>query len=280
MWEFTSSCEHSKKNTSLKTKLPLHRFCIGGDRLMPPPLHQPSQLLCCPAPHCAAIFAHCCCRHPLQSRCHGPLWLPLPTILRCLQCTTSASAAINCHQLCHPLCHRCPGAHCDCFAVLLPVALPSLPIAPWMALRASYSQRAALRVWYSQHVLRASYSQHHLLRVQCSQPKGMLARWLSGHACAREALREYHTLSRWCWEYDNLSVGWESIILSAPPAVSWAVSTILRMCVWWTRYVSTIVIVRCWIVYMLPLRHNREYLVKYQNILFANPTDGLKYGER
>jgi hypothetical protein len=28
---------------------------------------------------------------------------------------------------------------------------------------------------------------------------------------------------------------------------------------------------------MLPLRHNREYFVKYQNILLANPTDGPKY---
>jgi hypothetical protein len=31
---------------------------------------------------------------------------------------------------------------------------------------------------------------------------------------------------------------------------------------------------------MLPLRHNGGYFVKYQNILLANPTDGLKYGER
>ncbi len=31
--------------------------------------------------------------------------------------------------------------------------------------------------------------------------------------------------------------------------------------------------------YTLPLRHNREYFVKYRNILLANPTDGLKYGE-
>jgi hypothetical protein len=30
---------------------------------------------------------------------------------------------------------------------------------------------------------------------------------------------------------------------------------------------------------MLPLRHNREYFVEYQNILLANPTDGLKYGK-
>jgi hypothetical protein len=29
---------------------------------------------------------------------------------------------------------------------------------------------------------------------------------------------------------------------------------------------------------MLPLRHNREYFVKYQNNLLANPADGLKYG--
>jgi hypothetical protein len=36
---------------------------------------------------------------------------------------------------------------------------------------------------------------------------------------------------------------------------------------------------RQWLVYMLPLRHNREYFVQYQNILSVNPTDGLKYGE-
>jgi hypothetical protein len=32
-------------------------------------------------------------------------------------------------------------------------------------------------------------------------------------------------------------------------------------------------------VYVAPLIHNREYFVKYQNILLANPTYGLKYGE-
>ncbi len=32
-------------------------------------------------------------------------------------------------------------------------------------------------------------------------------------------------------------------------------------------------------MWTLPLRHNREYFIKYQNILLANPTDGLKYGE-
>ncbi len=37
--------------------------------------------------------------------------------------------------------------------------------------------------------------------------------------------------------------------------------------------------VRRYIVFTLPLRHNREYFVKYQNILLANPMDGLKYGE-
>jgi hypothetical protein len=30
---------------------------------------------------------------------------------------------------------------------------------------------------------------------------------------------------------------------------------------------------------MLLLRHNGGYFVKYQNILLANPMDGLKYGE-
>ncbi len=34
-----------------------------------------------------------------------------------------------------------------------------------------------------------------------------------------------------------------------------------------------------WIACMLPLRHNKEYYVKYQNVLLANPTNGLKYGE-
>jgi hypothetical protein len=38
-----------------------------------------------------------------------------------------------------------------------------------------------------------------------------------------------------------------------------------------------IVCARWWIVCTLPLRHNREYFVKYQNILLANATDGLKY---
>ncbi len=61
--------------------------------------------------------------------------------------------------------------------------------------------------------------------------------------------------------------------------VSWAVSKVLRMCVWWTRYVSAIVCARWWIVHMLPLRHNGGYFVKYQNILLAKPTDGLMYGE-
>jgi hypothetical protein len=30
---------------------------------------------------------------------------------------------------------------------------------------------------------------------------------------------------------------------------------------------------------MLPLRHNSEYFVKYQNIILEKPMDGLKYGE-
>ncbi len=61
--------------------------------------------------------------------------------------------------------------------------------------------------------------------------------------------------------------------------VLWAVSTVLRMCVWWTRYVSTIVCARRWLVCTLPLRHNRGYFFKYQNILLANSADGLKYGD-
>ncbi len=32
-------------------------------------------------------------------------------------------------------------------------------------------------------------------------------------------------------------------------------------------------------MYTLPLRHKGEYFVKYQDILLAKPTDGLKYGE-
>ncbi len=63
-------------------------------------------------------------------------------------------------------------------------------------------------------------------------------------------------------------------------AVLWAVSTVLRMCVRWTRCVSTIVCVKYWLVYTLLLRHNKGYFVKYQNILLVNPTNGLKYGER
>ncbi len=73
-----------------------------------------------------------------------------------------------------------------------------------MALRASYSQRAALRVWCSQRALRVSYSQRRLLRVWCFQRAmrvsyfqrrplrvwcsqlGTLARCLSGHTRARE----------------------------------------------------------------------------------------------
>jgi hypothetical protein len=31
---------------------------------------------------------------------------------------------------------------------------------------------------------------------------------------------------------------------------------------------------------MLPLRHNSEYFVKYQNIILEKPTNSLKYGER
>jgi hypothetical protein len=42
------------------------------------------------------------------------------------------------------------------------------------------------------------------------------------------------------------------------------------------RYVSTIVCVRRWRVYTLPLRHAEEYFVKYQDIPLAKPTDGLK----
>ncbi len=42
---------------------------------------------------------------------------------------------------------------------------------------------------------------------------------------------------------------------------------------------STIVCARQWLVYLLLLRHNRGYFVKYLNILLANSTDSLKHGE-
>ncbi len=32
-------------------------------------------------------------------------------------------------------------------------------------------------------------------------------------------------------------------------------------------------------MYTLPLRYKEEYVVKYQDIPLAKPTDGLKYGE-
>ncbi len=57
---------------------------------------------------------------------------------------------------------------------------------------------------------------------------------------------------------------------------NWAV---LWMCVPWTMYVSIIICARWSLVHTLLLRHNREYFVKYQSILLAIPTDGLKYGE-
>jgi hypothetical protein len=31
---------------------------------------------------------------------------------------------------------------------------------------------------------------------------------------------------------------------------------------------------------MLPLRHNSEYCIKYQNIMLEKPTDWLKHGKR
>ncbi len=55
--------------------------------------------------------------------------------------------------------------------------------------RVSYSQRAALRVWCSQHAMRVTYFQHSLLRVWSSQREGTLGHWLSGHARAGAALR-------------------------------------------------------------------------------------------
>jgi hypothetical protein len=55
--------------------------------------------------------------------------------------------------------------------------------------------------------------------------------------------------------------------------------TVLWMCVWRTRNVSTIVCAKWWIASMLLLRHNREYFVKYQKILLEKPMGSLKYKE-
>ncbi len=68
-----------------------------------------------------------------------------------------------------------------------PIAPLAFSIAARAALRVSYSQLAAPKVWCSQHALRVSYSQCRPLRVWCSQREG--------------------TLARWCWESIILSAG-------------------------------------------------------------------------
>ncbi len=98
--------------------------------------------------------------------------------------------------------------------VPLPIAPPALPIAARAALRVSYSQRTAMRVWCSQHALRVSYLQCHLLRVWCSQREGTLARWRW----------ESIILSAGGTESMILSACAESIILSAPPTESMMLS--------------------------------------------------------
>ena len=54
--------------------------------------------------------------------------------------------------------------------------------------------------------------------------------------------------------------------------VSWVVLWYSDMCTWniCTRHVSTIICVKRELACMLPLRHNREYFVKYQNIFWRS----------
>ncbi len=136
----------AKKAQLSNTKLPLRCFCIGGDCLpcchliahrnrsaVPLPIFLQSLPIAAVAihpNHAASVHCDCRCRpsHVASS------------------CATSVSAAIICRQLCRPSCHRHLVAHCNCFAVLLPIAPLSLPRAAWAALRVSYSQCRPLRV--------------------------------------------------------------------------------------------------------------------------------------
>ena len=54
--------------------------------------------------------------------------------------------------------------------------------------------------------------------------------------------------------------------------MSWVVLWYSDMCTWiiCTRHVSTIICVKRELACMLPLRHNREYFVKYQNIFWRS----------
>ncbi len=158
-----------------------------------------------PPPSCRPL---CCRHHPL----------PLPPSIRITPPPSIAIAAavhlvlLPIAQLLHwwqPSAAHCAVnyliANCNSFAILLPIVPPSLPIAAWVALGASYFQHHPLRIWCSQCTLRLSYSQCCLLRVWLSQHEGTLLCWLSEHACLQAVLREYHTLSRPRWEYDALS---------------------------------------------------------------------------
>ncbi len=120
----------------------------------------------CPASALAAIVS---CRRRLIARLDRsavppPIVLPLlPFIAATVRCDHAATDNHDCH--CRPsrVDSNCaasalvaivrrpsaihpPVAHCNCFAIPLPIAPLLLPIAARAALRVSYSQRCPLRV--------------------------------------------------------------------------------------------------------------------------------------
>jgi hypothetical protein len=91
----------------LRCRRPIaHCNCTAVLPPIAPPLPIPAAAVNCDL----ATAVHCDCRcRPSCVTSH---------------CAASMTTAIVRHQLCHPLQHRCPIAHCNCFAVPLPIATP------------------------------------------------------------------------------------------------------------------------------------------------------------
>ncbi len=112
-------------------------------------------------------------------------------------------------------------------------------------------------------------------KANCARSTSTAEGWWQGTWwCALERCRLWLRAKR---RRQLLLCGWWMGLIAAMFVVSCI--TVLYMCVWRTRCVSTIVCAKWWIACALPLRGNSENFVKCWNKILEKPTDGLMYGE-
>jgi hypothetical protein len=136
------ACGHylSKKNTILKYQTPnallLHwrqlscAAAVSSPIVIALPSHSALCCRCCPSPLPPSIAIM-----PPSIVIAAAVHLALPPIAPLLHQQQSSATHCAIH---HPI------AYHNCFVFPLPIALPSLPIAAWAALRVSYSQHRLL----------------------------------------------------------------------------------------------------------------------------------------